>query len=372
MEFLKFLLIFIYILLIYFNYTQYKNKGTRTPMFLTMITVILSTVMLFSTNIANLDWSITEADVSGYRTLYELYNLPEHPDYNAYFIFYRIMDLGKSMGLSYRMWWVSMSVMAMAVIIIACKIHEYNINVFLASFMAYYEFVFYSGFKFFYGFCFLLLAYGFLLRNTKKDKILFSLFTFIAAGFHVMYWLFFLLLIKPVKRPKLFVTLIVLVALFLTVLGRLSSSALYFLGVYLGAFDNEHISSINNATIIKIGFYIVLFVHLITVYVAYRVRLFKIKEGENTVVADTLFYTVLLSLIFCPLYTITLTFMRYITAFSLVVITASSSMMSKTYKERTLCVNLSFFMVMTFHIMKLITGGFGFYEREVGQFFNIF
>lgn len=361
-------LIFIYAVIVILNYYKYKTGESKA--ILTAITTVFSVFMLCATNVANYDWSVTEADLSGYRTIYELYDIPEHEDYNLYFIFYRLLDFGHSIGISFRTWWEIMSVLAMTVIIIACKIHKYNFNLFLATFMAYYEIVFYTGLKFFYGFCFLLLAFGFLLRNTRKDRIIYALIVFIAAGFHVMYWLFLLLLLKPQKRPKVFVYSIVIISVLMLIISRFNSSALHFIGSYLSGSENEHIAGINGAVVIRAGLYIVLFVHLLTIYLVYQVREYIIKNGKKTEQLDTLFYSVLVSLLLSPLYTIGFTFMRYITAFSLVAITACSSFMDDSYNSRRFCMRVSLALVAALHLIRIIIGGF--YTTEAKQFFDIF
>ena len=192
---MSFIIIFIYILLIIANYNTFKNG--KNYQVLTILTFVLATILLFSSNIARLDWSESEVDLSGYRTLFEQYDILEHPDFRMYYIFYGLMYVGQTLGLSFYTWWAIMSILGMSVIAIACKVHGFSYNLFLASFMAYYELVFYSGFKFFYGFCFFLLAYGFLLKDEKYSKIKYTLFLLIAGGFHSMYYFFLLFLIKP-------------------------------------------------------------------------------------------------------------------------------------------------------------------------------
>ena len=355
MSLLQLLLVLFYILLITLNYKGFTDK--RTTILLTLVTTVLSTFMLCSTNIASLDWSETELDISGYRSQYEKYDALEYEDFKMYYIFYGCMYLGQYFGLSFRLWWTIMSVLAMSVLFVACRIHGFSFNLFLATFMAYYEIVFFSGFKFFYGFCFLLLAYGFLFSNNRKRQLLFALFTCIAGGFHMMYYFFLILLIKPFKNPKFFVGLVVVFTIIFTVLMRVSGSALSFLTPFFDALDNEHINKYTVGTVHS-GFYIAILIHSVVVYLAYTIRKFKLKEGTFSAVTDTLYYTVLLSLIFCPFYAVSLTFMRLITAFSLVVVTASSRLLANSHKSRVLCVKLSLLVVFAFYLMRIVFGGF--------------
>ena len=278
------------------------------------------------------------------------------------------MYLGQYYGLSFRLWWTIMSILAMIVIFLSCKIHNYSFNIFLATFMAYFEMIFYSGFKFFYGFCFLLLAYGFLIRNNFLGKLLFVVFTCVAGGFHVMYYYFLVLLLSPILKSR-FLMVSVLSSLFAFVaLMRASDSALSFVQPFFDTLDNEHINIYTQATV-HFGFYIALFIHLMVVYVAYAIRKHALKKGGDSLMANVLFNTVLLSLVFVPFYTVALTFMRLITAFSLIVITAGSTVLADSYKSRMLCVKLSLLIVFSFHLLKIITGGF--WETSIVPYFDV-
>ena len=359
-------LVFFYIFLIIRNYRGYATN--KTTVLLTMITAALSIFMLCSSNTADLDWSEVQLDMSGYRTIYEKYNAFEYRDSEMYYLFYGCMHLGQYYEISYRTWWAIMSVLAMSVIFIACRVHKYNFNLFLATFLAYHEMVFFSGFKFFYGFCFMLLAYGFLLRDNLKGKLLFILFTCVAGGFHMMYFFYLLLLFKSVFKSRFLLVVFLFLLFSLISLMRVSDSALSFLQPFFDALDNEHI---NNYTLVAVhfSFYLSLAIHLVVVFVAYSIRKSAIQSGNNTKAADVLFNTVLLSLFFCPFYTIALTFLRLITAFSLIVITAGSTVLADSYKSRLLCVKLSLLIVISFHILKIITGGF--WDTAIVPYFDV-
>lgn len=368
MNFLLILIILLYLCLMICNYKSYKSK--HSSFFLSFITIALLIFFLTGSNTAFLDWSETGLDLSGYRIIYEQYEVLEHPDFNMYYIFYSCMYLGQNIGLSFGLWWVVMSILAMSVIFLACIIHKYSINIFLATFMAYHIFMFYSGLKFFYGFCFLLLAYGYLLRNTKKDRLLFVLFTCIAGGLHMMYYFFLVLIVNPMKRPKLFVNVVILITFIFTLLMRLSGSALLFLAPFFRTLDNDHINGYTENAV-NMGFYIAFILHLILVYVVYKVRKYKIQTASCTPMVDTLYYSSILSLLFCPFYAIALTFMRLITAFSLVVVTASSSFLGETTESRVICIKMSLLMAGSFILMKLVSGAEGFINSSIIPFFDI-
>lgn len=369
---LKTLLILLYIFLIIRNYISFKNGNTTLG--LSIITAVLATFLLFSTNTADLDWSEVELDMSGYRTVYEEYDVLEHPDFKMYYVFYSSMYLGQQLGLSFRTWWAVMSILAMLVVYISCRIHKYNFNLFLATFMAYYEFVFYSGFKFFYGFCVFLLAFGYLLRDTQKSRILYVLFTCLAGGLHTMYYFFLIFLITPTKKTELMVKPIVVITIFFTFLMRVSGSAVAFMAPFFNYLDNDHISGYTLVTV-NMGFYIAVVLHLIVLYAIYNMRKLIISEGTYTATIDTLYSIMLLSLLFLPFYAIALTFMRLITSFSLVALVASSSILNSNIAGRKLCSNMSLMVVCSFLIMQLIISygsPRGFIDVSINPFFDIF
>ena len=229
----------------------------------------------------------------------------------------------------------------------------------------------YSGLKFFYGFCFLLLAYGFFIRNTKKDRILFTIFTCIAGGLHMMYYFFLVLLINPKKRPKYFVNIVVAFTLAITIIMRISGSAISFLAPFFSALDNDHVNLYTQYTV-NYGFYIAVIIHIVVVYAIHNVRLYNILTDSNSTRLDALYYSSIISLIFCPFYCIALTFMRLITAFSLVVITIGSSFMNTTVESRNKIIRLSLIVEGFFLLMKLITGADSFLQMSVLPFFDIF
>ena len=361
------ILIIFYAFVIILNYRGY-SKNTVSSI-LTVATVFISCYMLCATNYVSFNGDETDLDIAGYRTQYEIYDALEHADFRMYYMFYGLMHFGQVLGLSFKLWWTIMSVSAMGVLIIACRVHKYNINLFLATFMAYYEIVFYSGLKFFYGFCFFLLAYGFLLSNTRKSQWLYVLFTLIAGGFHVMYYYFLLFLFKPLKNPKTFVWIVAVLTVLFTLLARVSGNALSFMIPFFDAIDSEHISRYTEGTVHS-GFYLAVFIHAVVVFIAYRVRKQSHQYDKDVEKSDTLFYSVLLSLLFCPFYTIALTFLRLITAFSLIVVTASSSLLSDSYKSRVLCSRMSLLMVFAFYLMRVFMGGF--FQTSVIPYFDVF
>lgn len=371
MSVVQIIIIILYVILIIRNYNGYKSNNVTA--LLTISTAVLATFLLFSSNTANLDWSEVELDMSGYRTVYEKYDVLEHPDFKMYYIFYGSMYLGQQLGLSFKVWWTVMSIIAMTIVFLACRYHKYNYNLFLATFMLYYEFVFYSGFKFFYGLCVFLFAFGFLLRNTARNRIIYAILTCLAGGLHTMYYFFMVFLVKPTKNPKIMVKAIVVITLLFTILMRMSGSAVSFMAPFFNSLDNEHISGYTLATV-NMGFYIAVILHLIVVYSIYKMQKFVKTEDKRKSSMDTLFYISLLSLLFFPFYAIALTFMRLLTSFSLVALVASSSILGENIDERNMCRKMSILVASSFLLMQLIISygsPRGFIEVSVVPFFDV-
>lgn len=365
------ILLLIYMCLIVSNFYTYKRG--YSSVILTLITAALSTILLFSSNVADLDWSQTELDISGTRMLYEGLEVNNHEEYNTYFLFYRCMYLGQILGISFRGWWAIMSVIMMIVVFLACKVHNYSYNLFLATFMIFYEPLFFGGLKSFYAFCFFILAYGFLLKNTRNGRLLFILFNLIASGFHIMFYLFFFFLIRPSSRPKFLVNTIVSLTIIITIIIRLSGSAQSFIAPFVAALDNEHIAAYTTLNSVGLGFYAALFLHLLTIYIVYRIRNFQINSiGKPSVICSTLFDTALLSVVFCPLYAVALTFMRYITFYSFAAIIAGSCVLNDNYKSRTFCLRMTLLMVVTSYIIRGAIGFSGLVESCIIPFFDVF
>lgn len=372
MSTIQLVILCLYLLLIFRNYTKYI-EGKKVTLSL-LFAIVCSVVLLFSSKVADLELDDTGLDISGYRTLYEKPESIEPMDLKMYYIFYGAMRIGETLGLSYRNWWAVMSILSMVVILLACKIHRYNVSIFLATFMIYYEFVFYSGLKFYYGFCLLLLAYGFLLRNNFMGRILFALFTFMAAGFHVMYYLFLALLLKPIKYPRFFVTLIAISSILLTAFARINRENLEILTALIFAFDNDHLNVYTEA-VVNNGFYIALFIHLIVFFTVLVCRRFvAANDKKMKEVSDTVLYTVMISFLFFPFYALSLTFMRLITAFSLVVLASNSIYTNAAVKSRWVCLGTTLLVVLSFHLIQYITSigaETGFYKASVQPFFDI-
>ena len=371
MSILLLLFIIIYLFLIIANHKKYVS-GTNVQI-VSLLSMVVSVVMLCSSNAANLDLSVADHhDLSGYRYIYESLDVREHPDFNMYYIFYSCIYLGQTLGLSFDVWWVGMSIFSMLVILYACKVHKFNFNLFMVCFLAYYEIVFYSGLKFYYGFCLFLLAYGFLIRNTRRDRLIFATITCLAGGFHIMYYFFLVFLILPRKKTGKFIRIIVVLSLLLTVYLRISGSALYVLQPFFNLLDNGHISGYTSYKV-GLGFYIPVFLQILLTYVCFSVRRFLQRRGEGCEMVDTMYYTVLISILFMPFYSLALTFMRLLTALSLVLVVSCSGI-SDSKEFRYFYKDKYYLIVLSFILTKMIggIGGDSFFHNAVVPYFDIF
>lgn len=366
---MKIVLFLLYVSLVVSNYNKYRSG--KISKILLFVTALLLTFLLCGSKMALGDWEDTTLDIAGYRIIYEQYDVLEHPDFNMYYLFYSSMYLGQNWGLDYGLWWAIMSILAMVVIIIACRVHNYSLHLFFANFMMYHVLVMYSGLKFFYGFCFLLLAYGFLIKNTHKGRMLFAIFTCIAGGFHMMYYFFLILLIKPRKRFKFFVYSILAITFCFTFLMRVSGTAISYMAPFFSVLDNEHVNRYTFYNV-NLGFYIALLLHVIVVLVIYRIRSFCIQNKFYIKEIEPLYYTSVLSLVFCPFYAVALTFMRLITAFSIVVLTAISGILYENIRYRNLVLNMSLLVTCSFLTMKFLTGADSFFQNSILPFFDVF
>ena len=239
--------------------------------------------------------------------------------------------------------------------------------------MAYYEIAFYSGIKTLYGLCVLLMAFGFLLRNTKKGKLSFVILCLVAAGFHTLFYFFLLLSIIPHTNPRRLIKPMVFLVIVLTILMRISGSAASYLQFFFDAFDNEHIN-LYTTSIVHFGFYLAIIPHMISLYITYKARKYNDSIGLSNSKTDMLYYTSLFSLMFIPFYAVSLTFMRLISTFSMAVIAGTSSVMDYTRESRSKYLMLSLLVILFFLSQKFLLSSAesNFWKDSVVPFFNVF
>lgn len=369
---MNYIYIILYFVVIFFN-LRYYTTG-KSNIILTIISSVIATLFLCGSNIAFSDNYVGELDISSYRNEYESLNFLESIDFPLYYLFFYSNHIGQTIGLTFAQWWLLMSASSIGVIYLSCRIHKYNYNLVIACFMAYYEIVFYSGLKFYYGFCFLLLAYGFLLKDNIKNKLLYAFFVCVAGGFHVMYYAFLILLFRINSNSSKFVKLLIFGVIISTIIMRVGGSVMSFMKPIFDALNNDHINTYVDEAVGN-GFYIALILEVIMIYIPYRIKKEKERIGRSTIITKNYYYTVLLTLIFCPFYAVSLIFVRLITSFSLVVISACSIEMMGTPRSRQISLRLALMMVFAYIFKQLILdvtiGNYSFYENSIKPFFNI-
>ena len=340
---MNYILLLIYIIVVYLNIRYYSLGKTNNA--LALFSSIIATLFLCGSNIAYSDSYVGELDISSYRNEYEQLNFLENIDFPLYYLFFYANYLGQQLGLTFSQWWLLMSASSILLIYLACKTHNFNYNLVIGCFMAYYEIVFYSGLKAYYAFCFLFLAYGYLLKGDIKSKLLYILFVCIAGGFHVMYYIFLVLLFRPKNASKKFMKAFVVGIIVFTIVMRLGGSVISFMKPFFDYVGNDHINTYMDDKAVGNGFYIAIILEIVMVSIPYYIRKTKLRNGSCTQITDNYYYSVLLTYVFCPFYALSLIFVRIITAFSLVVIGASSAEVGGSLLVRRQSLRLSLLMV---------------------------
>lgn len=320
---MSYILIVIYSFLVLGHLSFYlNNKKSYLFVFFTMILLFL--LMSGHEFVGNGD----AVDFFGYWYGYTEFENLERNDFWFYYLFYSSEKIGIYLSLNFYQWWFAMTVLSLTFVVSTIKKRRYNPHLFFIFFMIYYVFLFYGGLKFFYGFCLFQFALTFLLKGEKRSKYKFVLFTLLAGGFHIMYYIFLVLLlvdIKNKKRKKLIKGIIissVFIVVFNILLGR---GLLNFLQSRIDSLDNNRLSTYF-AIRTNWGFMLAIGIHVLTTIYALKYRNIVRKYNQDKLYhyAETLLYVNLLAIIFYPLFMIALTFMRILTSLSLTTIIASS------------------------------------------------
>ena len=327
-----YILIVIYIFFTITHLFLYLNKR-KSYLFVFVTAIFLFLLMSGHEYVGNGD----AIDFLGYWRGYTEFESLIRLDFWFYYLFYWSEIIGKYLSLTFYQWWAVMTALSLSFIIWTIKKRKYNPHFFFFFFMIYYVFIFYTGLKFFYGFCLFQYGLTFLLKREKGDKFKFILFTLLAGGFHFMYYIFLVLLIVDLKRKKrknLLKTLVVfsvIVVLFNLLSGR---GLLNSLQSRIDSLDNARLSSYFSLRT-NWGFMLAIGIHVLTTIYAFRYRSIvrKHDQGKWYFYVDTLLYVNLIAIIFYPLFMIALTFMRLLTSLSLT--TIISSIYGQEYFNKT-------------------------------------
>lgn len=321
-------------------------------------------------------------DLANYQAYYNYYDPMIDESFGLYYVFFILVKLGQICGLSFVTWWHLTLAFFFLLIVIALYIHDINPHQFLAVFMSYYVFVYYTGLKFFYAFAVYMIAFGFLLKPGKKNKMLYILFTVLAGGIHVMYYIYLIFAFSYKKLAsneegevnlfsnKKVMMLIVATSLFVSAILRINGTASLFLSRIFSFMESDKIDLYLTLST-KLGFYIPVVLQLLALYVTYKYRkMMKNVNNNRYQYAEILFYTNLLQILFYPLFMVSITFTRLITSASLVTISATGY---KTYElwqnERIRIVGLNFLIVFAFIFRNFVLGNL--WNISVVPLFNL-
>lgn len=312
-------------------------------------------------------------DFLSYWSDYTNFEILELKDFWFYYLFYLSERIGIYLSLNFYQWWAAMTALSLIFIISSIKKREYNPHLFFFFFLIYYVFLFYGGLKFFYGFCLFQYALTFLLKGEKKGTLKFILITLLAGGFHVMYYIFLILALVNLKKKyrknliKIIIIISLTISLFTILTGR---KFLDFIQVAIDSFENERLSTYADLRT-NLGFLLPIGIHILTTLFSfiYRDIVKKYNQDKWYFYANTLFYVNLIAIVFYPLFMITLTFMRLLTALSLTTIIASGYRQEYFNKKDRLKLLLSGFMIIClYYFINMYLGGY--IEKTVLPFFD--
>lgn len=362
------ILIVIYILFTIGHLSIYLNKK-RSYLFVYITSIFLFFLMSGYKYVGNGD----AIDFHAYWYGYTYFEILERNDFWFYYLFYSAQRIGIYLSLNFYQWWAVMTALSLTFIISTIKKREYNLHLFLFFFMIYYVFLFYGGLKFFYGFCLFQYAFTFLLNGEKEGKIKFILITLLAGGFHVMYYMFLILLLidLKIKNRKFLIKTIVVFSLTASILIKLTGgNVLNSIQGIIDSLDNDKLSSYFGLRV-NWGFLLPVGIHILTTLYTFIYRNIVKKHNHDKwfFYANTLFYINLITVVFYPLFMIALTFMRLLTALSLTTIIASGYRQEYLSKKDRVKLLLSGFMIIClYYFINMYLAGY--IEKTVLPFFD--
>lgn len=313
------LIVCIYLALAFCNYNEYKAGKTNRFIVLLSFALLLFMMCRYS-------YVENNYDLSNYYRQYLYQNPMEDQNFGFYYLFFSLMRLGQILGLSFQTWWYLLTILSFILIVIALKLNRSNIHLWLIFFMLYFVFAFYTGLKFYYGFCVFLIGYLFLVRGGKRNKLLYVIFTCLAGGFHVMYYAYLILLFlnskasEDIRKNKL-IKIIAGVSIVLTIFFRINGSASSFFSAIFAQMETDKFDTYLSLKT-GMGFYLPVVLHLSVLLFVWKSRKIISYESEDFGIVNSILFTSLLIVAFYPLFLISTVFMRIVSAFSLAAITA--------------------------------------------------
>lgn len=365
---MKELLILIYIIFVFGHFFLYVEKK-RSYLFVVLTSLFIFFLMSGHKYIGTGD----AIDFFRYWYGYTYFDSIELNDFWFYYLFYTSERIGIYLSLNFYQWWAVMTALSLIFIISTIKKRELNPHLFFFFFMIYYVFLFYGGLKFFYGFCLFQYAFTFLLKGEKRGKLKFILFTMLAGGFHVMYYMFIVFAFVDLKNEyknkiiKIIIIFSLTASVFNLFIGR---NLLNFIQVIADDFENERLSTYFGLRT-NWGFLLPIGIHILTTLYSYIYRdiVKKYNNEKWYFYANTLLYVNLIAIVFYPLFMIALTFMRLLTSLSLTTIIASGYKQAYFSKlERLKILSYGFIIICLYYFINMYLGGY--VEKTVLPFFD--
>ena len=300
-------------------------------------------------------------DFQAYFLGYQNIEVSSKKDFWFYYLFYSSQKLGHFFSFDFYQWWACMTFVTIFFIIVTFIKRRTNPHLFLFFFMMYYIFLFYGGLKFYYGFVVFQYAFSFYLKEEKYDKYKYILFTMIAGGFHVMYYIYLpLILIKSKLNKRILIT-VFRISILTTLIFLLRGRNMGIILDVVNAVDNDRIS-IYFSSMTKLGFLLPISIHLCTLYyIKYYIKLINkyVEKNYTKTYLEKLYYANLLVVVIYLLFIISLTFMRVLTALSLTSIIATSyNNHLFSSKERTVLLLRGLPLILMYYYINMYLGGY--------------
>lgn len=358
-------IVYIFLLLIhgYLFLTNHKSRLVTVVSF-----ILLFLLMSGHKFVGNGD----AGDFYTYWNNYTNFELSEQRDFSFYYLFYCSEILGLKLSLSFYQWWAVMTILSLLVLARAIRNFKLSYHLFCFFFMVYYVFIFYGGLKFYYGMCLFLNGTYFLMRGNKRDKFRFFILTCLAGGMHVMYYLYLpFIFIDTIKTSN--IKRIVGISLFFSIvvllLGRRGflTSVQFIFSLYENDTIGSYLQSRTNG-----GFFLAVGMQLLSLYYAYtNYRLNCLNRSSEAAInfAKKLYLANLMCIFYYPLFMFALTFMRLITAFSLITITLSGvGTRYLTFHKRLRLFACGMLIVFGFYYINVYLNGY--FDKTIKPFFN--
>lgn len=359
----------VYVLLMLINlYKSLRRKQSVIPEILALILLaILMCGHLYTGTGDSTDLYYYERDYANVLTRYNI------RDYSLYYLFWGSQVLGNIIGISYHSWWMIMTVLSLIAVYKTIKDNKCNKN-FCIFFFMFYAVALYTGLKYYYGLCVLLLGTKYLLRNTKGDKLRFALFVILASGFHAMYYLFLILILidVPILTPKVIFRITSVIFVGVLFLGRYSfvTSVSNIIVPILSESGNTRFVYFQDST--NWGVVVPIALHLITLFYSYKYyKLVKYeRKDELSINADRILRINLIMVLIYPLYLFAVTFARLNTVISILTIIYSSVHYSDfSYRTRKRLLLYGIIVLIVFGLY--FYGVCGYYDYNLKPMFDV-